>query len=97
MFWLPPNHCKMGDLGVLFMCQVTRASWPLPSHQPVDTSRGSSTVLGRPPLIQCVIGCNSHPTIPNSFKDDRRLESASADTQLDWGNGSRLYEVYIWM
>ncbi len=51
------------------------------------------------PLIQCFIGCNSHPTIPHSFRNDQRLGDASADTQRDRGNGSRLYysEVNIWM
>ncbi len=29
-----------------------------------------ANVLGRAPLIPCFIGCNSHPTIPHSFKDD---------------------------
>ena len=56
-----------------------------------------ANVLGRAPLIPCFIGGNSHPTIPHRFKDDPRLGSASADTQLDRGNGSRLYEVNIWM
>ena len=56
-----------------------------------------ANVLGRAPLIPCFIGGNSHPTIPHSFKDDARLGSASADTQRDRGNGSRLYEVNIWM
>ena len=56
-----------------------------------------ANVLGRAPVIPCFIGGNSHPTIPHSFKDDRRLGSASADTQRDKGNGSRLYEVNIWM
>jgi hypothetical protein len=56
-----------------------------------------SNVLGRAPLIQCFIGGNSHPTIPHSFKDDWRLGSASADTQRDRGNCSRLYEVNNWM
>ena len=56
-----------------------------------------ANVLGRAPLIPCFIGGNSYPTIPNSFKDDPRLGSASADTQRDRGNGSRLYEVNIWM
>jgi hypothetical protein len=51
---------------------------------------------GRAPLIPCFVGCNRHPTIPHSFKDDWRLWSASGDTQRDWGNGSRLYEVNIW-
>jgi hypothetical protein len=39
---------------------------------------------------------NSHPTIPYRLKDDRRIGHASADTQRDRGNGSRLYEVNIW-
>ncbi len=55
-----------------------------------------TNVLGRAPLIPCFVGGNSHPTIPHSFKDDQRLGSASADTQRDRGNSSRLYEVYIW-
>ena len=56
-----------------------------------------ANVLGRAPLIPCFIGGNSHPTIPHRFKDDPRLGSASDDTQRDRGNGSRLYEVNIWM
>ncbi len=39
---------------------------------------------------------NRHPTIPHRFKDDQRPGDASADTQQDSGNGSRLYEVNIW-
>ncbi len=54
-----------------------------------------ANVLGRAPLIPCFIGGNSHPTIPHRFKDDRRLGDASADTQRDRSNGSRLYEVNI--
>ena len=56
-----------------------------------------ANVLGRAPLIPCFIGGNSHPTIPHCFKDHPRLRSASANTQRDRGNGSRLYEVNIWM
>jgi hypothetical protein len=56
-----------------------------------------ANVLGSAPLIQCFIGGNSHHTIQHSFKDDLSLGSASADTQRDRGNGSRLYEVNIWM
>ena len=48
-------------------------------------------------LISCFIGGNSHPTIPYRFKDDRRFGDASADTQRDRGNGSRLYKVNFWM
>ncbi len=53
--------------------------------------------MGLAPIIPCFIGGNSHSTIPHSFKGDWRLGSASADTQRDRGNGSRLYEVNIWM
>ena len=56
-----------------------------------------ANVLGRAPLVPRFIGGNSHPKIPHRFKDDLRLGSASADTQRDRGNGSRLYEVNIWM
>ena len=55
-----------------------------------------TNVLGRAPRIPCFVGGNSHPIIPHSFKDDQRLESASADMQRDRGNSSRLYEVNIW-
>jgi hypothetical protein len=50
-------------------------------------------------LILCFIRGNSHTTIPHSFKDDWSLGSSSAETQLDRGNSSRLYEVNIsgWM
>ena len=56
-----------------------------------------TNVLGRAPHIPCFIGGNSHPTIPYRFKDDRRIGNGSADTQRDRGNGSRLFEVNIWM
>jgi hypothetical protein len=58
-----------------------------------------ANVLGRAPLIPCFIGGNRRPVIPYHFKpeDDQRLGSASADTQWDRGNGSKLYEVNIWM
>ncbi len=52
---------------------------------------------GHVPLILCFIGRNSQPTIPHRFKDNQRLGHASADTQHDRGNGSRLYKVNIWM
>jgi hypothetical protein len=56
-----------------------------------------ANVMGRAPLSPCFIGGNSHPTMPHRFKDDQRIRHASNDIQLDRGNGSRLYEVNIWM
>ncbi len=56
-----------------------------------------ANVLGRAPLILCFIGGNSHPTIQYHFKDDLCIGHGSADTQRDRVNGSRLYEVNIWI
>ncbi len=50
-----------------------------------------ANVLGHAPFIPCFIGGNSHSTIPYRFKDDQRIGHASANTQQDRGNGSRLY------
>ena len=49
----------------------------------------AANVLGRAPLIPCFIDCNTHPTI-SKFKNSQLLGSASAETQPDRGNGSRL-------
>ncbi len=57
----------------------------------------AANVLGRTPLIPCFIDGNTHPTIPYKFKDIRLLGTASADTQKDCGNSSRLYEVNLWL
>ena len=67
---------------------------------PASTLCPVINVLGCAPLIPCFIGCNSHPTISYRFKDDRSIghaSHASANTQRDRGNSSRLYEVNIWM
>ena len=56
-----------------------------------------ANVLGRAPLIPCFIDGNTHPTIPYKFKNSRILGTSSADTQPDRGNGSRLYEVNLWL
>jgi hypothetical protein len=37
------------------------------------------------------------PHYPTRFKNDQHLGDASANTQQDRGNGSRLYEANIWM
>ncbi len=56
-----------------------------------------ANVLGRAPIIPCFIDRTTHPTIPYKFKNSQILRTASADTQPDRGNGSRLYEVNLWM
>ncbi len=54
-----------------------------------------ANVLGRAPLIPCFVGSNSQSTMQHCFKDDLRLGSAFADTQLDLGNTSRFYKVNL--
>ena len=51
-------------------------------------------VLGRVPLMPCYLRGNPTPTLPHSFRD---RDGAKADTSLGRGNGSRLYELNLWM
>jgi hypothetical protein len=93
---LPGHRALMQVMAATIQTEKWIQTRHMTRHQ-IITSALSRTYLGAPPLIPCFICCNSHTTIPNSFKDDWRLGSASADTQLDRGNGSRLYKVNIWM
>jgi hypothetical protein len=55
-----------------------------------------ATVLGRSPLIlwESVLHQRQQSShIPYRFKDDQRIRHTSANTQRDWGNSSRLWEV----
>ena len=56
----------------------------------------AKNVLGRVPMIPSFVAGNAHPTIPHSFRG-RQLAGGMADTQPNRGNGSRLYEVNLWM
>jgi len=56
----------------------------------------AKNVLGRVPMIPSFAAGNAHPTIPHSFRG-RQLAGGMADTQPNRGNGSRLYEVNLWM
>ena len=47
-------------------------------------------------MIPSFAAGNAHPTIPHSFRG-RQLAGGMADTQPNRGNGSRLYEVNLWM
>ena len=51
-------------------------------------------VLGRVPLTPCFVRGNRTPTLPHSFGN---RQGALADSRNGAGNGSRLYEVNIWM
>ena len=56
-------------------------------------------VLGRVPMIPCFVAGNTQPTIPHRFARGGRavLGAGAADTRPDSGNGSRLYELHLWM
>jgi hypothetical protein len=100
--FIPKLMISYAEVTNLTLCSVMqRAGMPMlydsASNQrlPCLYICSGTSVLGRAPLIPCFVGGNIHPTIPHSFKDGQRLESASADTQRDWGNSCRLYEVNI--
>jgi hypothetical protein len=42
----------------------------------------------------CYISGNTHPTLPHCFGD---RAGATADSSVGRGNGSRLYELNLWM
>ena len=54
----------------------------------------TENVLGRVPLMPCYISGNTHPTLPHRFGD---RAGATADSSVGRGNGSRLYELNLWM
>jgi hypothetical protein len=54
----------------------------------------AENVLGRVPLMPCYISGNTHPTLPHRFGD---RAGATADSSVGRGNGSRLYELNLWM
>ncbi len=57
-------------------------------------------VLGCVPLMPCYISGNTHPTLPRRFGNrtpPSYRSGASADFSVGRGNGSRLYELNLWM
>ena len=52
-------------------------------------------VLGRVPLTPCFVRGNRTPTLPHNFGNNQ--QGTVADSRNGAGNGSRLYEVNIWM
>jgi hypothetical protein len=54
----------------------------------------AENVLGRVPLMPCYISGNTHPTLPHRFGD---RAGTTADSSAGRGNGSRLYELNLWM
>jgi hypothetical protein len=56
--------------------------------------RNWENVQGRVPLMPCYIGGNTHPTLPPRFGN---RAGATTDSSVGSSNGSRLYELNIWM
>ena len=56
----------------------------------------AKNILGRVPLMPCFVDGSTHPTIPYAYRSNN-LSGGHADTRHDRGNGSRLYEVNLWM
>ena len=57
----------------------------------------TKNILGRVPLMPCFVDGSTHPTIPYAYRSKGLPKGARADTKHDKGNGSRLYEVNLWM
>ena len=55
------------------------------------------SVLGRVPMIPCFVAGNTQPMIPYLLRNQRGRAAWAADTRPDGGNGSRLYELNLWM
>ena len=90
---LTPNSVMQQEGVPMFYDSASCAALPCLYICPVKN------VLGRVPMIPCFVAGNTHPTIPHGFARSGRavLGSGAADTRPDSGNGSRLYELNLWM
>jgi len=87
---LTPNSVMQSNGVPMFF--DTASSTNLPSLY--VCSLRAENVLGRVPLMPCYIGGNAHPTLPHRFGN---RAGATADSSVGRGNGSRLYELNLWM
>ena len=72
---------------------------PWPYKKPVLHVGLVVNVLCRAPLMPCFIGGNETATVPQSLRryHGTRFPHGRADTQPGKGDGSKLYEVNMWM
>ena len=68
---------------------------PLPALEPIMHVGFLSH--GRVPLIPCFMDGSDHPTIPRRFARSSKINHGRADRQPGTGDGSKLYEVNMWM
>ena len=82
---------RMGKIILLY------APGPLQALEPIMHVGFLSHVLCRVPLVPCYMDGNEHPTIPRCFSRSSRVQHGRADIYESSGDGSRLYEVNMWM
>ncbi len=70
---------------------------PLPALEPIMHVGFLCHVLCRAPLMPCYMGGSDYPTIPHRFARSARVRHGRADRQKGSGDGSKLYEVNMWM
>ena len=70
---------------------------PLPALEPIMHVGFLCHVLCRAPLMPCYMGGSDYPTIPHHFARSARVRHGRADRQKGSGDGSKLYEVNMWM
>ena len=85
-----PMH-QMGDIIQLY------EPGPLPALEPILHVGFLGHVLCRVPLIPCYMGGSEHPTVPHRFARSSKVPNGRADRHDGTGDGSRLYEVNMWM
>ena len=69
----------------------------LPVHEPIICVGFLSHVLCRVPLIPCYMDGSEHPTVPHRFARSSKVRFGRADRQIGTGDGSKLYEVNMWL
>ena len=82
---------QMGDIIQLY------EPGPLPALEPILHVGFLSHVLCRVPLVPCYMGGSEHPTVPHCFARSSKVPHGRADRNEGTGDGSRLYEVNMWM
>ena len=70
---------------------------PYPALEPIMHVGFLTHVLCRAPLIPCYLNGNPTPTAPHGFEKSNQLHHGRTDSRPGSGDGSRLYEVNMWM
>jgi hypothetical protein len=85
---------KMRRMGIIIQLYK---SGPFSALEPIMHVGFLSHVLCRVPLIPCFMDGSDHPTILRRFARSTKINRGRANRQPGTGNGSKLYEVNMWM